>query len=114
MPKIFVLADDLTGAAEIGGAAYQCGLSVRIILDTSKLTSQLQDVIILDSNSRNLDPEQAYRHIHQLLTGHDFSGYDFVFMKVDSVMRGPIVSEIRTCMEIMNLERAILVEKLTN
>ena len=108
MSKILVIADDLTGAAEIGGIAFQHGLSVRLIFETNQRMNYPEDVIILDSNTRSLSPEKAAERITGLITNVNFSLFKLIFKKVDSILRGPIESEIRAIMELMNVESAIL------
>ena len=95
MPKIFILADDLTGAAEIGGIATLFGLSVRIIFNINKKINYPEEVVILDSNTRGLNSERAYQRVSRLLDPVKFDEYDLVFKKVDSILRGSIVAEIK-------------------
>lgn len=109
MKNIFVLADDLTGAAEIGGAALDYGLSVRIVFELYSNTNCPEDVLVLDSNSRSKDPNQAYNLINRLLAEHNFSEYRFIFKKVDSLLRGPVIPEVRACLNILDFEEAIIV-----
>jgi len=106
MPRILVIADDFTGAAEIGGIAHLYGLSVKI---GDVLPTQFSDdVMVIDSFSRNLRPQQAAKRIHDLLRGHDLNAYDYIYKKVDSVLRGPVESEIKAIMSLCRKERAIL------
>ena len=51
MPEILVIADDFTGAAEIGGIAHLFGLSVSIMKEWSDLARHKEDVIIIDTNT---------------------------------------------------------------
>jgi D-threonate/D-erythronate kinase len=108
-PKILIIADDLTGAAEIGGIAFNCGLTVRILFESMNIAQFPEDVIILDSNSRNLAPEEAYQSVRNLISGIDFSLFNMVFKKVDSVLRGPIASEIKAMLDAMDIDLAYLV-----
>jgi D-threonate/D-erythronate kinase len=109
MQKIFVLADDLTGAAEIGGVAIECGLSVRIVFNLDSKIVCPEDVLVLDTNSRSKDPNQAYDLIYRLLAKHNYSKYGFIYKKVDSLLRGPVISEIRACLKIFDLEESVIV-----
>ncbi|MBE0654666.1 MAG: hypothetical protein IH594_12755 [Bacteroidales bacterium] len=108
-PKILIIADDLTGAAELGGIAYCCGLSVRILFDSDKGFDFPEDVIVLDTHSRNLRPEDAYREVKKLIFGFKLSSFNLVFKKVDSLLRGPIASEIKALLDIMQMDQAYLV-----
>jgi hypothetical protein len=106
---IFVLADDLTGAAEIGGIAHQYGLTARILLGHYPKRSVPEDVVIIDTASRGLDPEKAYRVVRRLIAGLDLSGFDLVYKKTDSLLRGPVVAEIRALLEELEFDRVLLI-----
>jgi D-threonate/D-erythronate kinase len=108
-PKILIVADDLTGAAELGGIAFHCGLTVRILLDSETGFHFPENVVILDSNTRNMAPEKAYQEIKKLLSGIDLSSFDLIFKKVDSLLRGPICSEIKAMLDVINIDQAYLV-----
>lgn len=109
MPKILVIADDFTGAAEIGGIAHLFGLSVNIQTDLTGPGSTINDVVILDTNTRSLSPDKAYKKIQSLLDDQDLSTFDFIYKKVDSVLRGPITSEINAILFKTDLNHAVLV-----
>ena len=108
-PKILIVADDLTGASELGGIAFNCGLTVRILLDSENMVLFPEDVIILDSNSRNMAPEEAYQKVKKLISCVDISSFDLVFKKVDSLLRGPLASEIKALLDVMDIDQAYLV-----
>jgi uncharacterized protein YgbK (DUF1537 family) len=107
--SIFVLADDLTGASEIGGIAFQFGLTVKILFNTERLADHKEDVIIIDSNSRNLKPEEAFQRITGLLSNISFSEFNFIYKKVDSVLRGPVSSELEAFTKILNYHSTLLI-----
>jgi uncharacterized protein YgbK (DUF1537 family) len=109
MPKILVIADDFTGAAEIGGLAHLFGLSVKIQTGIKEAVLPEDDVLVLDTNTRSLDPTEAYKTITNLIDQLDVSAFDFVYKKVDSVLRGPIVPEIRAILTRLDLNHAVLV-----
>jgi uncharacterized protein YgbK (DUF1537 family) len=108
MPKILVIADDFTGAAEIGGIAHLFGLSVRLVSEISKSEDYKEEAIIIDTNTRRLSPEEASSRIKTVLADADFSTVDLVYKKVDSVIRGPVESEIKTVMSCAGLNSTIL------
>lgn len=107
--KIFVLADDLTGAAEIGGIAFQFGLTVKILFGTSKMCDHNVDVIIIDSNSRNLEPIEAFQRITELTSNIDFSIFDLIYKKIDSVLRGCISSELEAFSKVLGYDSTLLI-----
>ena len=107
--RIFVLADDLTGASEIGGIAFQFGMKVKILFNSERLTDHREDVIIIDSNSRNLKPEKAFQRITGLLSNIDFSEFNWIYKKVDSVLRGSVSSELEAFTKILNYSSTLLI-----
>ncbi len=107
--KIFVLADDLTGASELGGIAFQFGLSVKILFATKNLAMHNEDVIVIDSNSRNLKPNEAYERITELTSGIDFSQFSLIYKKVDSVLRGHISTEMEAFTKVLNCDSTLLI-----
>jgi uncharacterized protein YgbK (DUF1537 family) len=109
MPKILVIADDFTGAAEIGGIAHLFGLSVKMETGLSGPGETADDVVVIDTNTRSFSPEKAYLLVKSLLKDQDLSAFDFIYKKVDSVLRGPIASEIEAILTIANLDQAVLV-----
>lgn len=108
-PKILVLADDLTGAAEIGGIAFQHGLKVRILIDKKEVDVVCEEVSVIDTGSRSYEPAQANWTIRELVSGLDPTGYDLVFMKVDSVLRGPVVAEARAMLSESGFDRVLMI-----
>jgi uncharacterized protein YgbK (DUF1537 family) len=109
MPKILVIADDFTGAAEIGGIAHLFGLSVKMETGLSGPGETADDVVVIDTNTRSFSPEKAYLLVKSLLKDQDLSAFDLIYKKVDSVLRGPIASEIEAILTIANLDQAVLV-----
>ena len=107
--KIFVLAEDLTGASELGGIAFQFGLSVKILFATENLAMHDEDVIVIDSNTRNLKPNEAYERITELTSGIDFSEFSLIYKKVDSVLRGPISTELDAFTKVLNCDSTLLI-----
>jgi uncharacterized protein YgbK (DUF1537 family) len=114
MTLIVAIADDLSGAAETAAALMQlsaqnthaAGLkppsTARVVLvpddpaDTD-LEFPGQPAVVLDSDSRRLDAEDASARLDILLRrisqSHD--SVPFVFLKVDSLLRGHVSSDLR-------------------
>ena len=108
-PHILVLADDLTGAAEIGGVALQFGLTARILISLPENRPVPENVTIIDTGSRGFEPEQACRAIREMIKGHDLEGYDLVYKKVDSVLRGPVIAETRALLTVSFFDRVLMI-----
>ena len=108
-PKILVLADDLTGAAEIGGIAFQHGLKVRILTGIKDFDAVSEEVSVIDTGSRSYEPEQAFQAVRKMISGLDLTGCDLVFKKVDSVLRGPVVAEARAMLSASGFDRVLMI-----
>jgi len=109
MPKILVIADDFTGAAEIGGIAHLFGLSVRIANELFTSADCKEDAIIIDTNTRRFQPKEASDRINKILAELDLSDIDLIYKKVDSVLRGPIESEIKAIMTATGNKTTVLI-----
>jgi len=100
---IVVLADDLAGAAEVGGAALRFGLAAEIQLDL-ELQADV-DLIAVDTDTRSSPPEEAARRVADV--ARQCSGS--IFKKVDSVLRGQVVAELTGLLAERGESRALLV-----
>ncbi|TYR38001.1 four-carbon acid sugar kinase family protein [Sphingobacterium phlebotomi] len=89
---ILVIADDLTGAAEIGGIILRHGLSVEIVHTLE--TSTNKDVRILNTNTRSLKEKEALSHLKELFSTNPILKWDWIYLKFDSALRGHIAAEI--------------------
>jgi len=102
-----VIADDLTGACELGGVALVHGLGAAVCLD--RISGPAAGVTILDTDTRSRPPEEAARTIRAL--GKALTGFPQaeVFKKVDSVLRGPVLAELTALMQALGRSRVLLV-----
>jgi D-threonate/D-erythronate kinase len=110
--SIVILADDLTGAAEIGAAAHQRGLATVIATGTSR-SRILSEAVVHDTDSRLLHPSDAARKIVSIaarcgIADATRSGV-LVLKKIDSVLRGPVLAELDTLSAISHHTRVLLV-----
>ena len=89
---IAVIADDFTGAAEIGGIGLRHGLNV--IIETEPIRNRLADLIIIATDTRSLRADEASRQITQITEHLLQFNPKFIFKKIDSVLRGNIKEEL--------------------
>ncbi|GHE46978.1 four-carbon acid sugar kinase family protein [Sphingobacterium griseoflavum] len=90
--SILVIADDLTGAAEIAGIALRYGLSSQIVHQL--VHPATADVLVLNSNSRSLKIDEALAHLARLFPIENTQQWDWVYLKFDSALRGHIKQEL--------------------
>ncbi|MFT5125226.1 MAG: hypothetical protein ACI97B_003870, partial [Verrucomicrobiales bacterium] len=108
---IVVISDDLSGAAELAGAAAARGLNAEVQLSFKPVAnaSSKPDLIAISSNSRGCSPHEAAMAVEQ--TFRDVCAFhpDWIFKKVDSVLRGHVVEELRAALSITGQSRALLI-----
>jgi uncharacterized protein YgbK (DUF1537 family) len=100
---IGVIADDLTGAAEIGAVGLRHGATAEIILAgaTNSLAASDQptaDLLCVDTDSRLCTPDEAARRAQAAAVWLKTLGARWIYKKVDSVLRGQVTAEIEAVM----------------
>jgi len=104
---IAVLADDLTGAAEIAGIGWRYGLRSMILrLNQSPVDT---DLLVYDTDSRNCSAVEAARRVARTARRLRKLSPDWIYKKVDSVLRGNVLPEITALTQTLGLNRCILV-----
>lgn len=105
--RILVIADDLSGAAEIAGLAFQCGLSAEVHRVPGLAADA--DVVALDTDSRLLAADAAAGRVHTAMQQAAGGGFKLLFKKTDSLLRGNARAELEAALQATGLARAILV-----
>jgi uncharacterized protein YgbK (DUF1537 family) len=120
---IGVIADDLTGAAELSGVGLRYGLQAEVV--AAGLESRLQaaprdgpaeagtpngpDLLCVDTDSRTCPAAEAGRRAAEAASKLRASRAEWIYKKVDSVLRGHIVLELEAMMNQLGFNRALLV-----
>lgn len=104
---IAVIADDFTGAAEIGGIGLRYGLSV--VIETEDIQQHNADLLIIATDTRSLPTKEAEEHISRVTRELQKLEPKFIFKKIDSVLRGNIYVELVAQMKASGKKRAIVV-----
>lgn len=104
---IIVFADDFSGAAEIGGIAHSIGLEVQI--QKQFMVDSSLDIIIIDMDSRALNIKSAFEKVKSI-SDKVYMAYPNArfFKKVDSTLRGQIVSELEAHLNAIPFESILL------
>jgi uncharacterized protein YgbK (DUF1537 family) len=95
-----VLADDLSGAAEVAGIAWRCGLRSRVSI--SGRGDGECDVLVISTETRLAPAAKAAAVVRAL-------GVAPAFKKIDSVLRGPVRAEVEAALALSGKTRALLV-----
>ncbi|MFX3617356.1 MAG: four-carbon acid sugar kinase family protein [Sporolactobacillus sp.] len=92
MENYLIIADDFTGSNDTGVQLTKRGIPVRL-----QFTGNFQQggSYVLDTESRNLSADEAYKKVSTMMNGIDFGDFYSVVKKVDSTLRGNLISEIR-------------------
>src|SRR5438874_3611533 len=99
MKHILVIADDLSGAAEIAGIGQRHGLATRLVRrplrDPDAGLAAPAALTVLDTDSRSLPPRDAATRVLEFVRDLRLEQFDLIFKKTDSVLRGPIAAEVQ-------------------
>ncbi len=103
---IGVIADDLTGAAELGAIGWRHGLRSEIV--RLGKPSRVADLVCMDTDSRASEPEEAAKRAAMAAKLLRAAGAKWIYKKVDSVLRGQVTAEVEAVMKQLKLQRALL------
>jgi len=104
---IVVIADDLTGAAELGGLALRYGLATEITTRVNPASTA--DLLIIATDTRSLPKAAAEAVVQEVSAGLEQLRPKLVFKKIDSVLRGHVLAEINIQKEQLHLKKALIV-----
>ncbi|MBU3200327.1 four-carbon acid sugar kinase family protein [Clostridium estertheticum] len=111
MFKIAIIADDLTGASDSGVQFARKGIETHVIFDINLFsdTSNENVVIVVDTDSRAIKTEDAYKIVKCTVSKlHDY-GFDFIYKKIDSTLRGNLGYEIDAILDSTSFDYSIVV-----
>lgn len=104
---ILVIADDISGAAELASLAYARGLRAEVQTAFNPATDA--QVVALDTDTRSLPGDQAANVLERLTPEVEAAKPRWVYKKTDSVLRGPVRAEISALLAAGRWQRAVLV-----
>ncbi len=105
VPSILVLADDLTGAAELAAIGVEYGLTTEMATAAPEKADAA--LLVVDTDTRSLSGSQAAARIRETLATLPRTAV--LYKKTDSVLRGQVVSELRAIQQAIALPAALLV-----
>jgi uncharacterized protein YgbK (DUF1537 family) len=98
MRRILVIADDLSGAAEITGIGARHGLPVRLERDVP--VAAHDGLTVLDTDTRLVPQDEAPERVRRAVRHLRGGDFDLIYKKTDSVFRGPILAELDALMDV--------------
>ncbi len=106
-PPIVVLADDLTGAAEISAIGHAHGLRAVVALSPDSLPPDAE-LLVFDTDSRLNPADEAARKIRHIAERLPAALKQHVFKKTDSVLRGPVAAEVEAAATALGRDTVLL------
>jgi len=104
---IAVIADDLTGAAEIGGIGLRHGLRTEIHTLVPEHTNA--GLLVIAADSRSKPEAAAIDEMTTITQALKTLQPEWIYKKTDSVLRGHVIAELNTHLAILGLESALLI-----
>ncbi len=103
---IVVIADDLSGAAELAGLGWRFGLRTQVQRRFNAAADV--DLIVVDTQNRAKSQQVAVDTCEALAYRISRSRAAWCYKKVDSVLRGHVDAELRACMKMWHTSNVIL------
>ena len=108
---MIVIADDITGAAEIAGIAHAAGQQARLLCAAGPLyCDSVAVTTVIATDTRSMSETEAVaetRRIASALTSHLSPLTSHLFKKTDSALRGHVVAELTALMDVTGYQRAV-------
>ena len=107
MNNFIVIADDITGAAEIAGVAWRMGCRVTFTTSPEGIDADGADVAVLATDTRSMSRDEAVAVTERIVGQLHRDPATLIFKKTDSVLRGHVAAELQVLMR-LGYERALL------
>lgn len=99
--KLAIIADDLTGANDSGVQLARHGLKTAVLFEMDGANTKHYEAVVFDTDSRSIKHTEAYEKVKQAAQFLVDAGFDFIFKKLDSTMRGNIGAEIDAIYDVL-------------
>lgn len=106
--RIWLLADDLTGACDAGVAFLRAGMGVRVWTGARASFDSAESVQAVVTASRHLAETEAARIVSETSAVFLSNAGALVFKKVDSTLRGPIAAELIAAQQTLGKQAILL------
>ena len=107
---MIVIADDITGAAEIAGIAFSKGHQVSLVCgsEESGCATATYGTIVIATDTRSTSEGEAIAETRRIASPYRGEvGRELLFKKTDSALRGHVVAELTALMQATGYERAV-------
>ena len=97
---VYIVADDFTGANDVGVALASSGVETQVLLTPEVLSDKGTAVRIICTDSRDLDKQDAKAELAQISKRFHLAEHQTLLIKkVDSTLRGNVGSEIEALID---------------
>lgn len=104
---MIVIADDITGAAEIAGIALSCGNHVRMVCGAVRFDHHaVQGTVVIATDTRSMSEAEAIAETRRIASAIRCQP-SVIFKKTDSVLRGHVIAELQALMEATGCHRVV-------
>ena len=104
---MIVIADDITGAAEMAGIAHDLGNPVSLLCGSVCCDSVAANrTTVIATDTRSMTEDEAIAETLRI-TSYLSPFTTHLFKKTDSALRGHVVAELKTLMDTMGYQRAV-------
>ena len=103
---IVVIADDLSGAAELAGIGLRYALDVEM---STAVNDSNADLLVIATDTRSMKEEDAMTEMEKVTSEVMLLHPKLIYKKVDSVLRGHVIAELKAQLRILDHERALVV-----
>lgn len=109
MQHFYIIADDLTGASDAGVQLSKKGISSTVYLDFKEVPVQHGgDVAIIDTDTRGVSGQEAYERVSEASAIFLRQGYEHVYKKMDSTLRGNVAAELAAVVSVHQPELVVV------
>lgn len=109
---IYIISDDLTGANDTGVQYTKQGFKTLVTVKTDEnflnLVSKNYDVISINADTRAMLPQDAYRTVFELVKKFKNDKVEYIYKKIDSLVRGNPGVELDAVMDAIEAKTAIV------
>ncbi len=111
LARVLIVADDLTGSFDTAGPFAEQGLPTMVVAQPLECEADdLRDaqVVAINTDSRHLEPVAAAEQVERCVRRFAGQRFDIIFKKIDSTLRGNVVTETTVLMSVCGRKRALI------
>ena len=98
--RVAALADDTSGALEVGAQFAGQGVRAPVMLELELASQPLEaGALVVDMQTRHLEPQAARERVTQILAWARAWDLGYVYLKTDSTLRGPIGAQFEALLD---------------